>query len=544
MQKNKDRLSNHQLTKLQLSSNPIRRKEEKDFIIELKARNETLVLEQKRLQSRLKAASISIKKYKQEIESLTRRRIGKFLSSAPIDKKQHLSGCRQSVICDESEKENVCYSSPKDYFTELNERLALTQEEVARLKIENKNLRESQADLYDGRRPFEAEKMERKDNIHNLDQHSMEIEYRNLEAASINQMQVQQEMRQKLNACNDYITSLQTKLNNLEKTGAQHQGHDRMDELLEENKMLEEKLAKLCQLPFIQDQNKSVAEEKYIREIEELENEVDCYTEQVHVLSLDNNTLRYEMEAMEQKFRILLQERNELLENANTTNVEMRVAAVQTSQTEGRDPFTQTESTIDVCDKSVSAIDSTNQEEHLNEIQNLQYTIKDLQLNEAFKSEKIHSIKETLKCGNCSRNPLLSLEPDETLLYITVKNASISTLEKSFQGKSFVVLDILNFESQISNILEGPEPQYNFTCAFELKFTGFLLYQLEKSNAWVEIYQIIEEKITLIGQAEIKTQTLITSQEQPQTLSLYSSDGKSVGSIDVHMHLLQGFPRI
>jgi hypothetical protein len=297
-------------------------------------------------------------------------------------------------------------------------------------------------------------------------------------------------------------------------------------------------------LPFIQDQNKSAVEEKYTREIEELENEVDCYTEQVHVLSLDNNTLRHEMEAMEQKFRILLQERNELLENANTTNVEMRVAAVQTSQTEGREAFSQTESSIDVCDKSVSAIDSTNQEEYLNEIQKLQYTIKDLQLNEAFKSEKIFSIKKTLKCGHCSRTPLLSLEPDETLLYITVKNASISMLETGYQGKSFVVLDILNFESQISNIIEGSEPQYKFTCAFELKFTRFLLYQLEKSSAWVEVYQIIEEKIILIGQTEIKTQTLIASQDQHQTLSLYSSDGQSVGSIDVHMHLLQSFPSI
>lgn len=542
MQNNKHRLSKQQLTNLQLSSNPIRRKEEKDFIIELKARNETLVLEQKRLQSRLKAASISIKKYKQEIESLTRRRVGKLLSSAPINKKQHLSGCRQSVICDDSDKENESCSSPNDYFTELNERLASTQEEVKRLRIENKNLRESQTDLYDDRRPFGAENIERNEIFHHSDRHSIEMEYRKLEAASIAQIQVQQEMRQKLNACNEYIASLQTKLNHMEKTGAQHQGHDKMDELLEENKMLEEKLAKLCQLPFIQDKNKSVAEEKYIREIEELENEVDCYTEQVHVLSMDNNTLRHEMEAMEQKFRILLQERNDLLENANTKNVEMRVAAVQTSQTEGREAFTQTESSIVVCDKSVSAIDSTNQEENLNEIQKLRQTIKDLQLDEAFKADKISSIKETLKCGHCSKNPLLSLEPDETLLYITVKGGSISMLEKSFQGKSFIVLDVLDFESQISNIVEGTEPRYDFTCAFELKVTGFLLYQLEKTNACVEMYQIIEEKTILFGAAEIETQTLITSQDLHQTLSLNSSDGQIVGSIDVHMHLLQGFP--
>jgi hypothetical protein len=366
----------------------------------------------------------------------------------------------------------------------------------------------------------------------------MELEFRNLEVASIAQMRVQQEMRQKLDDCNEYITSLQSKLEAMGSAHTQEQGNDKMTELLQENKMLEEKLAKLCQLPFLKDENKSIEEEKYINEIEELEHEIDCYTEQVHVLSTDNNTLRHEMEEMEQKFRDLLQERNELLEHANAANIETRVVEVQTHQKEERETAAQTESVVNHSDKSVNVIESSGQEEHLKEIKKLKSIINELRIIEAFKSEKISNIKQKIECEKCSRNPVLSLEPDETLLYITVKDASIFMWDKRFQGKSFVVLDILDFESQVSHLVEGFQPQYNFTCAFKLKVRGFLFDQLEKGNAWVELYQTINDVVTLIGKTRIKTETLTTSQEDHQTISLDSPDSQTVGSIDIHMYLL------
>lgn len=537
MYNHKDNLTKYRLSETQLSSNPIRRKEEKDFIIELKARNETLVLEQKRLQGRLKAASISIKKYKQEIESLTRRRAGKILS---CDK--YLSGCRQSVICDE--KENVTCMSPNDcnIAASLKKQLATTKEETETLKVENENLRKSLREFYDKQRPFEEANF--KETMNHSNRHSIEIEFRNLEAASIAQIKVQQEMRQKLTDCNDHIASLQSKLEAMERAHSQQKGNDKMTELIQENKMLEEKLAKLCQLPFLKDENKSIQEEKYIREIEDLDNQVDNYTEQIHVLSMDNNTLRHEMAAMERNFRALLQERNELLEHANTEKNEKRVAEVQTHSTQGRETTTQTESVVDVCDKSVSAIDSTDEEKHLIEIQNLKSSIKELSIIESFKSEKISNIKQNIECQKCSQNPLLSLEPDETLLYITVKDASIDIWENNFRGKTFVLVDVLDFESQVSHVVEEFDPKYNFQCSFKLKITGFLVDQLEKGFAWLEIYQVMNDDVVLIGKAKIQTEILIQSQEQQHTLSLDSPDGQTIGSINIYMRLLQNLSRI
>jgi hypothetical protein len=125
-----------------------------------------------------------------------------------------------------------------------------------------------------------------------------------------------------------------------------------------------------------------------------------------------------------------------------------------------------------------------------------------------------------------------------------VKDASVDIWENSFRGKTFVLIDVLDFESQVSHVVEEFDPKYNFQCSFKLKITGFLVDQLEKGFAWLEVYQVVNDEVVLIGKAKIQPETLITSQEQRHTLSLDSPDGQTIGSINIYMRLLQNLSSI
>jgi prefoldin subunit 5 len=121
-------------------------REEDDFIQDLRARNNVLQKEKKTLQGKLKNASLTLKKYKQELQSLkSRYGIGnsnrRSLVKRSMSKESNdvNSGCKMGiddvdVPCQYDEDVNIVLS-------QLQERLLETESEINSLREENKHLR-------------------------------------------------------------------------------------------------------------------------------------------------------------------------------------------------------------------------------------------------------------------------------------------------------------------------------------------------------------------------------------------------------------------
>lgn len=514
---------------INLSSNPVRRKEEKDFILELKARNEALLLDQKRLQSRLKSASISIKKYKQELESLSRRRRGAALSRLDERSKMYSSGCHLSVL------QHTRTTGSEDNYDDQPKK---TADEIAQLKDEL-SLAHKQIKILKSNTLLLNHGLD--DNIDNSHRSNLEFDYKALVIASNEQIYLQEEMRSKLDVCNSSIRNLQEKIKVLENANTRHENEtETMEELVQENKMLHEKISKLCQLPFLEEHSAesrtNMAIDKLNKEIEELESKIKYYTEQVHVLSLDNRELRQSLQEMEFRFRELLQERDILIVEVGKAKEESQVENHKIQQVLKRnDCSIQTD-----LDNHVTYA-AINEGLHSSDVEKLKCTINDLSLVERFQYEKIKLLQSS-EFKNISDNLIMSLEPDETILRLTIEEAILVNLERSTDSRSFVVVDLFDFESKASNIVLGGHPKYNYSLSFKLKVNAYLLSQMEQNDSWIEVYSVRNEQIMLYGRSNIGIQDLLKKQECKKQLTLLSDQNHDVGSIHIHFDLFQRIP--
>ncbi len=119
----------------------------------------------------------------------------------------------------------------------------------------------------------------------------MSVQYKSLEAKAQLQLEVQKETRKKLEQCNYYILKLQNELEmlRLEQEKASQNARkveeqkEQVQDLVEENRLLQDNLSKLCELPFIQDEASVSVEPSLLLEeqIAELEVKNDQYREQI-----------------------------------------------------------------------------------------------------------------------------------------------------------------------------------------------------------------------------------------------------------------------
>lgn len=151
--------SDDNIIKLNKNKKPFNREEE-DFIQDLRTRNKALQEEQKKLQNKLKGASLAVKKLKQQLSSLRLRkssralpRIGRSTSSSssrlrstrdngPIivdEEGEYSNGCNLSVGNVDSGSDSE--TDLKHILNHLQQRLLNADEEVLSLKEENRRLR-------------------------------------------------------------------------------------------------------------------------------------------------------------------------------------------------------------------------------------------------------------------------------------------------------------------------------------------------------------------------------------------------------------------
>lgn len=365
-------------------------KEEIDFIEDLKKRNEALHCEQRRLQGKLKIASITIQKLKEQVQTWKRRcttnmnHLGNTSStnyyctrSRNATAKQNGCKIRVNSIC-ATNTSNGSNDNCTGYLEDNHHQQRQNPDEV----------RCSSVDCYKERAPGkeaeminflreQAGKNAGFDNcsrdggssrdiiinddpqisalLHKLkkaksDMNTLQVQYIALESASEVQLELHQQTLEQLEECNLYILELKDsicrlneshdKLKNMSISMDEHK--EIMQELLQENKYLEDKLSTLCELPFLSVGEQDIRalancsphaieirqhQEQMEQRNHELENEIDQCKQQIELLSKTNfdlheHTLLLEKENNELKSSLALSQGAVLAKgkNVNTTS--------------------------------------------------------------------------------------------------------------------------------------------------------------------------------------------------------------------------------
>lgn len=268
-------------------------REESDFISELKSRNQEFLCENKRLKGRLKCAFFTVQRFKEQVQSLKRRLKG---FSPPSGCGGSTKGCT-NVVCN---KLGDISSNTEELLQSALENNQILQEELNRLKELSRTVVENTNNGGTHSLPEENQSAQEVARV-------LRIEYDTLESTSQVQLQVHKKTREKLEQCNDYIRKLESEryelesMNNITRTESvsidQYQEH--MDELLKENRQLEDKLANLCDLPFLQEE--PVKNQFHLEELKDLENELDRCKQQINAQSKANICLEDNLETLEEE---------------------------------------------------------------------------------------------------------------------------------------------------------------------------------------------------------------------------------------------------
>lgn len=112
----------------------------------------------------------------------------------------------------------------------------------------------------------------------------MEVQYSTLHSTSQAQLHVHRETRMKLSQCNTYIKNLKMEVHDLgREKEAWEENKAQIKDLVEENLLLEEKVANLCELPFAQDDSSKGEDSNQIVQLQEMEKELTFYKNQIEV---------------------------------------------------------------------------------------------------------------------------------------------------------------------------------------------------------------------------------------------------------------------
>ena len=408
------------------------------------------------------------------------------------------------------------------------------------------------------------------------------MQYNSLESTSQVQLQVHKQTRAKLEECNAYIRKLQSQVNELkcanetanQKAMNAEEQKEQIQELVEENRMLEEKLSKLCDLPFMQDD--STADDGRMEQIRELEGEIDHYKNQADVLSKDN--FRYETNA------VSLQENNRKL-NLTCVELEARVEQLQ-DEIENiaeedatlRNAFTQTLPEIKSIDHACDEIDGRNYDEgnHVKNVSRDNGRVSDisneekgylpcskknterldliakvdgLQLVSLQRLGRIRLLERQLNAKPTSDDipfdlpdaEVLKLDSDENLLRLSILRCELDAPSITNDAQTFIVIDLLNYESQASAIGIGREPSYQFDGSYKMKITLFMLEQMRCCGAIFEIYQLMGSSFQLLGHSVFYLNGLLDSTigQYQRTVQLVSANSNAIiGSMEISANLL------
>ena len=283
-------------------------------------------------------------------------------------------------------------------------------------------------------------------------------------------------------------------------------------ELKEHNRFLENKMIEMCKVAEHEEENKRVRmlnqqmEDKH-RECELLINENRNLRERITQL---DSEIRKQLDNAEH----LLTQKEEKLQHQITSNQALRKQLQENT-------------------------DGLNREIIYHE-----RTIEELSSKAVRRLQRIRMLESQMMIEGTG-NETMRLEQQGNAIEIAIQGALLTgALDET---KSFILIDFHTFKSEVSDIVSGANPMYDFDVSYEMTESddAALFRLLAGSFVRVELYVLVREETPpkLLAWASVQTSALLTplAQARSHTLELLPPNqqggGEAVGSLNLSMQL-------
>jgi hypothetical protein len=113
----------------------------------------------------------------------------------------------------------------------------------------------------------------------------------------------------------------------------------------------------------------------------------------------------------------------------------------------------------------------------------------------------------------------IELERGQNLIEIHISRASFNERALEYFGKNnepstFCSLEFFEHELQMTPIIKGRTPEYNFTAQYIVNVDDFLLYYLQKEYTLIELHQTVGQSFQTIAACKLNLKQLIEGKLQ------------------------------
>ena len=120
----------------------------------------------------------------------------------------------------------------------------------------------------------------------------------------------------------------------------------------------------------------------------------------------------------------------------------------------------------------------------------------------------------------------IELERGQNLIEIHISRASFNERALEYFGKSnepstFCSIEFFEHELQMTPIIKGRTPEYNFTAQYIVNVDDFLLYYLQKEYTLIELHQTVGQSFHTIAASKLSLKQLIEGKSKDQNTICY-----------------------
>jgi Ca2+-binding EF-hand superfamily protein len=132
------------------------------------------------------------------------------------------------------------------------------------------------------------------------------------------------------------------------------------------------------------------------------------------------------------------------------------------------------------------------------------------------------------------------IKPDENLLEIWIKNATLKDGVLTPGSSTFVVIDFFDYESQSTSVLAGAKPAWDFAATYKLSVDDFLLRVFATDVVTFELNMAAQGDFTLLGRCTIPLASLLKSKPRIRIENhpiISARTGQIIANICIDMRL-------
>jgi hypothetical protein len=157
----------------------------------------------------------------------------------------------------------------------------------------------------------------------------------------------------------------------------------------------------------------------------------------------------------------------------------------------------------------------------LNKIHSLEAQLRQVVYGVSKKSKVLHDGDTSMMSETDNNNNTLLAElvdekggdinPDENLLEVWIKSASVRDVVIPAGTSSFLVIDFFDYESQTTALSPGNKPQWDFAAVFKLTIDDFLLRYLATDVLTLELNTASQGDFNMLARCSIPLSGLLKS---------------------------------